>query len=67
MSAKLCTRVLIMAVVAVATMAVAMPAAAGARKPGTGPVVHELTSFAGRAVWVAVALAARSVRTTPFT
>jgi sugar lactone lactonase YvrE len=42
MSARLPRRTLMMMVVAVATVAVAMPAAADARKP----VVHELTTFA---------------------
>ena len=46
MSAKLPKRTLMVMVVAVATVAVAMPAAADARKPDARPVVHELTTFA---------------------
>ena len=45
MSAKPPKRTLMM-VVAVVTVAMAMPAAADARKPDTRPVAHELTTFA---------------------
>ena len=48
MSVKLPRRAFMSVVVAVATVAVAMPAVAGARKPRMGPVVHELTTFAAR-------------------
>ncbi len=47
MSAMPSTRALITAVVAVATIAVALPAAASARQPSVPrPAVHELTTFA---------------------
>ena len=45
MSAKLPKQALMM-MVAVATVAMAIPAAADGRKPETRPVVHELTTFA---------------------
>ena len=46
MSAKPSKRTRMTMVVAVATVALAIPTASDARKPETRPVVHELTTFA---------------------